>query len=260
MIIDSLCHLDRKFVKCEEAIKFLFKEAKRNHITNILLCNIPGKQFDGSRGYSNQDFIEAAKEFPGFFHLFPGLNPQNGKYLAKIKLYKDLGARGIKFHPRLHNYKIDGNKSLETYVRAAGKQEMPVIICGFPDGINLMLSNYPESFGRLATRCPETKILMAHAGGHRIIDSMMVMKRCENLYLDLSFTLLYYRGSNVMDNIKYVINSCKGKRILWGTDYPDRPYPETIKESMAILQGMGLNLEIKKRIFESNPLEFLGMT
>lgn len=256
MITDSLCHLDKKFGNAAKSAQFLASEAAPLGIGRIFLCNLPGKQFDGSEGYLNQEVMEAVKDNT-LFCFFPGINPLESAAKKEIGKMKEAGASGIKLHPRLHGYNIECAECV-SILQYAGKLNMPAIICGFPDGINIMLENTPEAFGRVAQKCPKSKIMMAHAGGHKILDAMMVMKRCPNLYLDISFSLLYYRGSNILNDIAYAIRSCKGKRFLWGTDYPDRPYEETVLESRKILDGFHLNEEYLKMILEHNPLEFLN--
>lgn len=256
-MIDSLCHLDLKLRTAEKAVAELYKQAKTAKIANIFLCNLPGRQFNGSDGYKNEAILETLRQYNGFFKFFAGIDPNDKNALKKIKDLIKNGVSGLKLHPRLHKYNIESRNCVET-AKFAGKLGLPVIICGFMDGLNLKLENTPDAFGRLADKCPETKILMAHAGGHKIIDSMMVMKSCPNLFLDISFTLLYYRACpRVMQDIKYVLESSKGKKILWGTDYPDRPYRETVRLAMAELKKMKLSPRIKKEILEENHKELL---
>lgn len=257
-MIDSLCHLDLKLGTSQKAVAELYKQAKAAGISKIFLCNLPGCQFDGSHGFENESVLADLQQYNGFFKFFAGIDPDEKNTLKIIEKLKINGVSGIKLHPRLHRYNIESLNCIKA-VEFAGKLDLPVIVCGFMDGLNLKLGNTPDVFGRLADKCPKTKILMAHAGGHKIIDSMMVMKSCQNLYLDISFTLLYFRACpRVMQDIKYVFESTKGKKILWGTDYPDRPYAETVKLAMVELNKMNLGLEIKKTILEQNPLKFLN--
>ena len=85
----------------------------------------------------------------------------------------------------------------------------------------------------------------------------MVAKSYSNIYLDLSFTLLFYRGSTVMEDIKYVIRSMKCKRMFWGTDYPDRPYGDTIHYTMQEFDKMELCEDEMSMILNDNVDEYL---
>ena len=256
-MIDSLCHLDLKLGTAHKAVTELYKQAKAAKVTTIFLCNLPGRQFDESEGFKNEAVLAELQQYDGFFKFFAGVDPDENTTFKNIEKLKEHGVSGIKLHPRLHKYNIETQYCIKT-VKFAGELGLPVIICGFMDGLNLKLGNTPDAFGRLADKCPETKIVMAHAGGHKIVDSMMIMKSCPNLYLDISFTLLYYRACpRVMQDMKYVLESSRGKKILWGTDYPDRPYAKTIRLSMVELRKMKLSPEIKGKILEENSLELL---
>lgn len=256
-MIDGHCHLNLKFKNCKTALMDLYQEATRARIEGMILVNIPGLQFKGEYGFENAEVIELAKEYKRFFHVFPTIRPRDRDAIKQLKSYKNSGVAGIKLHPRIHKYHIE-DKACVAVVKEAGQLEMPVLICCFPDGIGLKMRNSPDAIGRLADKTLETKIAIGHAGGHKIIDSLMIAKACKNIYLDLSLSLLYYRGSSVLTDIAYAIDSIKGQRVYWGTDYPDRPYRETVEASISIFDRMDLENQIKERIFTYNVKEFLG--
>ena len=135
--------------------------------------------------------------------------------------------------------------------------KLPVIADCFPDGKNLYLGNTPNAFARLAEKLPDLKIAIGHAGGHKVLDALMVAKYYKNVYLDLSYTLLYYRDSSVLNDIAYAIKSIRAERIFWGTDYPERPYEETVKLSMQEFKKMGLPDAYLNAVLESNAERFL---
>ena len=93
---------------------------------------------------------------------------------------------------------------------------IPTIIDAFPDGDYLYNKITTNSFFELAKKCPHSKIVIAHFGGHHCIDFMMQAKRTDNVYFDFSFSLLYYRKSSVTENLLYCMRSMKYDRyILW---------------------------------------------
>jgi len=257
-LIDGHCHLDLKFGCCQTAIKRLYDDAKTVGIKTVVLLNIEGLQFAGKQGFKNLDVIKNSKEYEPFFYVFPSLHPFEPDVIDKLEFYHEIGIAGLKLHPRMHNYHIE-NKACVNLVKKAGHMELPVMICCFPDGINIKLGNTAASIGRLADQAQDTKIAIGHAGGHKIIDYLMVAKSCKNLYLDLSFSLLYYRGSSIINDIKYVINNINGERIIWGTDYPDRPYSKSVKESLIVFEELEINSFLKNKIFNKNCIDYLGI-
>lgn len=250
-MIDGHCHLDRKAGNSAKALRYLYEEASLVGIKKIILINIPELAFD------NNQVVEDAKIYNGFFHVFPSVNPFNRSAFDELKQLKVSGASGLKLHPRLHGYRIDSDGCVGLLARAQ-ELKMPVMIDCFPDGRNLSIGNTPDTFARIAEKLPALVIAIGHAGGHRILDALMVAKYFKNIYLDLSYTLLYYRNSVVVKDIAYVIESIKAKRIFWGSDYPDRPYRETVELSLKEFDRMILAEDVRKSILETNAENFLG--
>lgn len=256
-IFDGHCHLDSKSGDCATALAELRREAEANGVAGILLLNIPGPQFGGVVGFENEEVIEKASAHGDFFRVFPCVNPLDADAAGRVATYKKLGASGIKLHPRLHIYKVDGDPCVNL-LKAVGAEGLPAIICGFPDGLNIALGNTPDAFGRLALSCPETRIAIGHACGHRIIEAMMIAKAFNNIHLDISFSPLYYQGSSVMNDIAYSLKSIKGRKAFWGTDFPDRPYAKTVEMSESVFSNMELSETALDMIFSSNVLSFLN--
>ena len=249
-MIDGHCHLDKRRGTPEKALRFLYDESRIVGIQSILLLNIPELAF------KNIDVLKLAKEYNGFFHVFPGINPKSEDGWNLLKQYKKAGAKGIKLHPRLHEYSVECSECVKI-LQQAGDLDLPVLIDCFPDGKNITLGNLPGSFGRVAERIGKTKIAIGHAGGHHILDAMMVAKQFLNIYLDLSFTLLYYRNLSLAKDIKYVLHNLKFRKVFWGTDYPDRTYRESVRLSIVELEKMQITEAGMNALFRENVLSFL---
>lgn len=250
-MIDGHCHLDKKIGNCSRAFAYLYKTASGKGIEKIILLNIPELAFD------NSAVIKEAKKYSGFFRVFPSVNPRSRSACEELKELKDSGACGLKLHPRLHGYTLAG-KECRSLLRTAEKLKMPVMVDCFPDGRSVALGNTPDAFASLAEGLPDLKIAIGHSGGHRILDALMVAKYFKNIYLDLSYTLLYYRDSSVIKDIAYAIENMKAERIFWGSDYPDRGYEETVNLSMKEFEKMGLSGRLLKPVLTSNAEIFLG--
>ena len=232
-------------------MRSLFKEASASGINNVVLLNLPELAF------KNSTVIKNAKNYNGFFHVFPSINPVVDSDIDELKRLKAAGASGLKLHPRLHGYHIENSNCMEL-LRTAGELKMPVMVDCFPDGKNLAIGNTPEAFARIAEKAPDVRIAIGHAGGHRILDALMVAKYYRNIFLDLSYTLLYYRNSGIINSIAYSIESLGAERVFWGSDYPDRSYEKTLDLSMQEFRKMNLSDSVMKSLMESNVKLFLG--
>jgi len=250
-LFDGHSHLDKRLGSVTEAMHALHRDASGAGVKGMVLLNLP------EEGYKNEEVLERAKGYDGFFRVFPSLNPGHKKVFEDLHRLRVSGASGLKLHPRLHNYQVDSAESA-SLVTLAGRLRMPVIIDGFPDGKNIALGNLPDAFARLAEKATGTRIAIGHAGGHRLLDALMAAKYFKNLHLDLSYTLLYYRNASLTGDIAYAIESIRGERVFWGSDYPDRPYSETVNLSREMLEGMNLPGDCLKRVMEKNVRLFLG--
>ena len=199
-----------------------------------------------SQPWSSEEVAEAISSYPrlrGFINVDP-------RVAAPERVLRDgvekLGYVGLKLHPRIQEIDIEEDSTVEL-VQAAGEMGVPVLIDAFPDGTHLQQGFAPLKYARLAERCPETQIIWAHMGGHYVIDFMMLAKRLPNVRFDLSYSFLYYEGSSVTGDIVYAMRSMKFDRILYGSDYPDRPILPTLDRSLELLRTHGVSgLELEK--------------
>jgi predicted TIM-barrel fold metal-dependent hydrolase len=252
-MIDGHCHLDRRIRNCALAMERLQVEASRKGIRKIALINIP------ELNYPSREVLGLAAKYEGFFRVVAGINPMRADAAGEIGELRSLGVVGFKLHPRFHGYRIDRVPAELLASLAASKCR--VWVDTFCDGRCLALGNTPEAFARFAASAPPgMPIALCHAGGHRVLDALMIAKTFRDVFLDLSFTLLYFRGCSVMSDVGFAIKSLKAERVFWGSDHPDRPYSQTLDMSCEVLEGFGLTSEERLAIGEGNALRFLGET
>ncbi len=249
-MIDGHCHLDVNLGDCKKSIHSLYEQAVAFDMEGILLLNLPDLAF------ANLEVLEASKRYNNFFRVFPSVSPREKKIGELILNYKDQGAKGIKLHPRVHEYRVDSAEGIRL-VREISRYNLPILIDCFCDGKNLAMGNTPEAFARLANQVKDATIAIGHSGGHRLLDALMVAKYYKNIYLDISYSLLYFREASFSKELAYVFKSIKGERIFWGTDYPDRPYPESVQLSLEELKKINFTQEKLKKICRDNVKTFL---
>lgn len=208
-----------------------------------------------SQPWSLEEFAEAIARFPRLVG-FANVDPTRTDAATELRrAAEQLGYIGLKLHPRLQRFSLE-DPAVGKLIGAAGELGLPVLIDAFPDGDWLMMGFDPLAFARIAKACPQTNIIVAHFGGHRCIDFMMLAKRIPNLWFDLSFSLLYYAGSDVVTNLIYCCRSMKFERIFFGTDYPDRPVKVSLKMSLETLSRFGIGEEHMTKLMSRNAVEF----
>ena len=250
-VIDMHLHLDEDIKGgTAEAMSFLHKEMKRSNIERGLLLHLNVHRFP-----SNEVEAELKKydNIIGFVNINP-LEKDSCKQLEDAITRKNF--KGLKLHPRLNGYLADNKKAIELF-KLAGELGVPTLVDAFPDGNSLMLGDEPIQYGRLALSSPDSPLIVAHFGGHKVIDMMLIAKRIPNIYLNVAYTLLYYRSSSITNDLVYAINSMSGKRIFYGSDYPDRELKKSLDLTLDVLKNNDLSPDYIENIMYHNANDFI---
>lgn len=248
--IDAHLHFDdSSYSSLQEAALNLNLELEGACVEKALVLHLIAQKW-GSR--------EVAREVSKYDRIesFVNIDPFSKNCKDQLETALELGFCGLKLHPRLQGFPVKDDAVVQL-VRCAGELGVPTLIDAFPDGTALMSGFSPLDFAHTAKKCPNSKIIWAHMGGHYVIDMMMLAKRLSNVHFDFSYSLLYYEGSSVPRDIAYAMKSMKYERIFYGSDYPDRSVAGTLHQSRKLLETMQVAESDMDRIFYSNFKEFM---
>lgn len=170
-----------------------------------------GISVDYIRG--NTEVIQATREFPGRIHAYCCVNPHYpaDEIRDELKRCFDAGTIGIKFHPDMHVYPVDGGGYRPAWEYA--DEHGLVVLCHTAVGSRY---NATGMFEGLANQYPNAKILLGHSGfgyeGAR--QSGELARKCPNVFLDTC--------SSVADVglLEMLIAGAGADRVLWATDIP----------------------------------------
>lgn len=251
MIIDAHLHLDEKVDgTAAGAARELARQANEAGISRVLALHLE------TQPWTAQEVSAAIAPYPAiraFINVHPG---KPGAARALRDGIERFGFIGLKLHPRLQEFGVDDEPTVRL-VQLAGEMGVPVLVDAFPDGTHLMQGFSPVRYATLARRCPQTRIIWAHMGGHHVLDFMMLAKRLPNVHFDISYSLLYYRSSGVPADMIYAMRSMRFERIFYGSDYPDRPLGASLRLSLDVLESQLTPDELEK-IMAGNALRFFG--
>ena len=252
MIIDSHVHFDdRVDGTAAGAARELARQAREAGIARVVALHLEAQP------WSPEEVSEAIAPHPEI-EAFVNVHPENpNAERILLNAIEKLGFIGLKLHPRLQEFAVDSAQTTKL-VQIAGEIGIPVLIDAFPDGTHLMQDFSPLRYAAQAKQCSQTKIIWAHMGGHHVIDVMMLAKRLPNVYLDMSYSLLYYRGSSVPMNMVYAMRSMKFERVFYGSDYPDRPLGDSLKGSLEVLRKYSVGDVELQRVMFKNAESFFG--
>ncbi|MCZ7575392.1 MAG: amidohydrolase family protein [Ardenticatenaceae bacterium] len=204
---------------------------------------------------SNDFVADACRQHPDRFVGFASVDPNARVYsdplLAATQL-EDLLTRfpfkGLKLHPRIQGFSISDPRHTAFFQRVVALG-LPVLIdcISQPRSLVPLADNLPFEVDRLLRAVPGLKIILAHMGGHRVLDAYCVALAHPHVYLDLSWVIHLYQGSSVEQDIKFVVKKLAPmRRIVFGTDFPifNREKTLPIRYSRDLCMNMFTEIEL----------------
>lgn len=147
------------------------------------------------------------------------LDPFSSDYL---KGFQELEHRGIeyvvKIHPRITN--ITKKDFLLLKEKLYTLCFRTVLIDHWIFGPHIENHVGTELSIYLANELPDKWIVIAHSGGFKLVETMLLTRTFKNIFYDISLTQLYFRDSSIEKDVDYFIK-WSNKKILFGSDYPD---------------------------------------
>ena len=247
-IIDTHLHLDNKFKKASDALKYLDKNMKNANINNGVLLHVAWQNWSIKEIANNLDLKK--------IKLFYNPDTNSIKEIKKIPfIVKELNISGIKIHPRFQNFNFFSKKT-KYLLDICSEINIPILVCAFFDGISVKKNITPYCFAKLAETNKNTNLIFAHFGGYHYMDFMMMAKYFENVYLDLSFTPYYFRESNIPENLIYACKSLKFDKIFYGSDFPEVSHNKSILGLSSQFKKYKVSNSDQSKIFFKNAQKF----
>lgn len=189
----------------------------------------------------NQVIIEAARAHPDKFVPIAGLNPcalaTTRRVEAIVKQIKQQGFAGIKLHPRLNGYDPLDAKCIAA-IDAAGEQGLVVLLDTLFRRKGLATKHAPDVIDFLVAACPETRMLLLHGSGPTMMELYEIVRCNDHLLLDLSFTLMRYRGSSRLDADMNFLFKTTDQLMTIGSDFPECSPKEMLQRFGALIHGV----------------------
>lgn len=143
----------------------------------------------------------------------------------------------IKIHPRVSNITINDFEKIAECISLLHSDT--VIVDNWVFGPRLENHIGTELTIYLAETFRNKHIVMAHAGGFRILENMLLTRPLANVYYDLAETCRYFKNTSVYMDIIHFIKYTK-KRIMFGSDFPDFKIMDSIISMEELLRMAGL--------------------
>jgi predicted TIM-barrel fold metal-dependent hydrolase len=162
------------------------------------------------------------------------------------------GMKALKLHPRLQEFGYEHIDHILLAAKECERLKIPLIICSWCGGQDLFKSRILEMCHQIALECSSLSLIMAHAGGHRPIEALLAMKSCPNLYVDLSFSPLYFKGTSVELDLIYLIRKADPRRVLFGSDFPEMSVQDSVDWVLTVAENLNLSKSHIRAILGEN--------
>ena len=219
---DSLTHVThdgRWFGEtgCDASLPTLLSDMQAAGVYRACLVAIAGY-------VDNAVIIESARAWPRHFVPIAGLDPAimatTRRVEHAVRRIKQEGYAGIKLHPRLNGYDPLNPKMIAA-VEEAGQQGLVVLLDTLFRRQGLATRHAPDVIDHLAAACPETRMLLLHGTGPTMMELYEIVRCNDHLMLDLSFTMMRYRGSTRLDaDMNFLLRSTD-QLVTIGSDFPE---------------------------------------
>jgi predicted TIM-barrel fold metal-dependent hydrolase len=174
----------------------------------------------------------------------------------RLAEYARKGVKSITFHPYLQNIvRSDWPQALAFAVEAE-RLGLFISVCTAYGSAKIyaleVLAFAAELAGSVA--CP---VIFAHCGGAKIIDAMLIADAHPNVFLETSFSLSYWLGSSIEQDIAFAMRKLGAKRWLFGSDSPFVDMDQALSDHIDFFERHRFSKMEIEAIMGSNALKLL---
>lgn len=197
----------------------------------------------------NSFVAEACAAHPDRLIGFAAVHPGAPKALDELRRTFDAGSfQGLKLHPRFQGVAADDPRAVALAAEAAER--------GLPIAVDAMLwkptpleLQRPLRIDGLCKNVPEARIIMSHAGGFHFLDALAVAVANDNVYIEIATVLPYFSGTPFEDQFLFVLRQVGARRLIWGSDHPQKEMGEDLEAARAVLSKHGFSGEEQAWVF-----------
>lgn len=193
----------------------------------------------------------AAIQNSGQIIAFGSIHPDYDNWKDELRRIKDLGLKGIKYHPDYQNFYVDEKGMFPIYEEIFKLNLILLFHAGVDIGLAGPSHCTPKRLLNVLKSCPGGKIVAAHMGGFRYWDDVLECLIGEDVFFDTSYGIGWMsdaRAENIISNHGY-------QKILFATDTP-WSYQ---KEEVAKFKKLGLKKNVEKAILGENASRLLSI-
>ena len=247
-MFDSCLHVKNNSLN---HLLLISKKLRKNKL-NKALC-----MFDNEKKFIDRKIF--LKNCNKTKNLIPVATIRNTKNLkSEIRNIKELGFKFVKFHPRNLNIKIGSSFYIKAfkYIR---ETKLNIMWCTFDGWSTKKMSeiNQLDFLTKLINIITPNNILLMHGGGPNLLKYYEKFRFQENVYLDLSYTLIHYQKSSLENDMIFLMNKFD-KRLIFGSDFPLFSFNKFKKSLDKLIKKSKVNKLKVKNLKKNNFMRLLN--
>lgn len=181
---------------------------------------------------------------------FGSVHPDAEDALEELERIKELGLKGVKFHPEYQQFAVDDPKMKPLYRKVSELGLITVFHAGVDYGFPPPYGCTPEALASVLD-CFETPVVAAHWGGLQFSEDVIRHLCGRDVYIDTSFGY----GRLTRFHAEKILELHGMDKMLFATDTPWH----TASLEMRLLATLGLSEEEKEKLFCGNAKNLLGI-
>ncbi len=214
-------------------------------VTRFVFCSYAHKP--GMARDLNLWLARTSRELEGYGLPLATVHLDDPDPLGDIEAALDDGCIGIKIHEDVQRLAIDDPRFAPVLAAVAARAGFVLVHVG-PVPWNDDTNDGPGRIARVLDHHPDLRVVVAHFGVPDWPGYAALMPRYPNLFLDT--TLAFTAGSELDAGADRAAIEAMGDAIVFGTDYPNTPYPYAA--DMRGLEALGVDAATLKKIASEN--------
>lgn len=180
------------------------------------------------------------------------MHPADPMNSEQIKMLRQEGFRGFKFHPDYQDFFVDDPRMFPLYEAIAAEGMFILFHAGMDRGLPHPIHGTPKRLAAVNKAVPGLCMIAAHLGGEEAYEETEVHLLGRDVYLDTSFVLRKIPETF----LERVLKEHPAERLLFASD---SPWTDQGEELRFLLQLPFLTENDKEKICFSNAARLLGL-
>ena len=186
----------------------------------------------------------------GMLSSFGSVHPYHPRARAHLERQRDLGARGIKFHPNVQMVAPDHPKALALF-RMAGELGLMVFFHAGPVGIAGEAADRRcrmRLYERAVADHPGTTFILGHSGALELDVGLELAEKYPNVWLEIA--------SQSLAGVREIVEKAPRDRIMHGSDWPFYHPAMSVAKALIATEG---DPEARHALLWANAARLFGL-